>query len=460
MKRADGNKGPGDLEPAFYSAQGFVRGRAPGLCLWYSSRWGRIRAVPQQHLERPAPAGGAARAFAAAWLALFYLLVFVGATPAPPAAQAFPALALAGLLYGLAFEREALRDLLTEHRLLLGAALALVAGIVAAEGWMAWAGLRRMPGPLPAQVGLFLCLAPLALVLRQHRLQQASALLFAAFCVWHLFALPGEAVLGGRLGWHDMALIPRPWGAYTYQAAGLAWQVYFFPGLFLPLFFMALGLAAQERLWPSVSIPPRVRFGLGLLWAGAVTALQSRSAFAGALAATLLGGMASMPWRTLKTRLQLAFAALAGMTLYWLLFSASKSPAGLRWAYLQLYLQRSLEWPWIVSGRSYSVVADGGMAVPGLEFLPHSHNDLLQVLFSWGLPVLACYGVFWFALLRLAWRDYWRQGRHWPLLAFVAVLPSLVTDLGLHHYEKAAFMVLLAGLCMALAKQRPAALRP
>jgi hypothetical protein len=419
-----------------------------------------MRAVPLQDPDPPGFAGWAAQGFAAGWLALFFALIFFGASPAPPSAEAFPSLAMAGLLYGLAFDREALRALLARHRLLLAAPLALVAGIVLAEAWLAHRGLRRTQGPLPSQVGMLLCLAPLAMMLRQRCLLRATVILFALLCAWNVVALQVEAVTGERMGWHDMPLIPRPWGAFDYQAAGLAWQVYFFTGLYLPLFFMALGPAAQERLWPGLAIAPRTQFWLGLLWTAAVTSLQSRSAFAGALAATLLGGAAAMDRRGGWARLQVALVALAGTALYWFMFSANKSPAGLRWAYIHLYAQRSLEWPWILSGRSYSVVPDAGMAVPGLEFLPHSHNDLLQVLFSWGLPVLALYLLFWFALLRLAWRDFWLQGRHWPLLAVVAVLPSLVTDLGFHHYEKAAFMVLLGGLCMALAGRRPATVRP
>jgi hypothetical protein len=409
------------------------------------------------------PAGrkeGAAQALAALWLALFYAFVFVGATPAPPPAQAFPALALAGLLHASVFEPDDLRDLLARHRLLLLSVVALVLAIVLAEGWMATAGLRRTPGPLPPQLGMLLCALPRAAMLRRRRLMQASVLLFAAFCGWHLVTLPIEAVTGVRLGWHDMALIPRAWGAFDYQASGLAWQVYFFPGLFLPLFFLALGPAAQERLWPRLAISPPAQFSLGLLWLAATSGLQSRSAFIGVLAATLLGGFASLVARD-RRRFgpAIVLAGLGGIAIYALLFSVDKSAPSLRWAYLQLFALRSLEWPWILSGRSYSVVPDGGMAVPGLEVLPHSHNDLVQVLFFWGLPVALVYLLFLFALVRLAWRDFWRQGRPWPVLAFVAVLPSLLTDLGLHHYEKAAFFVLLAGMCMALAG-RPPALKP
>jgi hypothetical protein len=196
------------------------------------------------------------------------------------------------------------------------------------------------------------------------------------------------------------------------------------------LFFLALGPAAQERLWPRLAITPRLQFGLGLLWLAAISSLQSRSAFAGVLAATLLGALASARLRDRSVAIGAVLAGLAGIAIYWLLFSVDKSAPGLRWAYLKLFLERSFEWPWVLSGRSYSVVPDGAMTVPGLEVLPHSHNDLLQVLFFWGLPVALVYLLFLFALLRLAWRDFWRQGRPWPVLAFVTVLPSLLTDLG------------------------------
>jgi hypothetical protein len=331
-----------------------------------------------------------------------------------------------------------------------------VLAIVLAEGSLAVRGLRRSPGPLPAQVGMLLCLAPLALFLQSRWLVRASVLLFAGFCLWHLIALPVEAVEGTRLGWHDMPLHQRHWGPFEYQAAGLAWQVYFFTGLYLAMFYLALGPATEEGLWPRLVIPPFVQFLLGLLWLAVISGLQSRSAFAGVLAATLAGGIASMGGRSRRPWLAIALAGVAGAILYWLLFNENKSPPGLRWAYLQLFVQRSLEWPWVLTGRSYSVVPDGGMAVPGLEFLPHSHNDLAQVLFFWGLPVLLVYLLTWGALLRLAWTGFWRHGRRWPVLAFVAVLPSMMTDLGFHHYEKAAFMVVLGGLCMALAGPRPA----
>jgi hypothetical protein len=393
--------------------------------------------------------------FAGAWLGIFYVLLVIGASPAPPAAHAFPALALAGLLYGWAFRREALKALLARHRTLLGASVAFVFAVLLAEGWLAFRGLRRSAGALPSQVGMLLCLAPLALFLQSRRLVRASVVLFGLFCLWHFVALPVEAIAGTRLGWFDMPLHHREWGPFDYQAAGLAWQVYFFAGLYLAMFYFAVGPAAEEGLWPRLVITPETQFLLGLVWLAVISGLQSRSAFAGVLAATLAGGIASLGGRSRRPWLALALAGLAGVALYWLLFHENKTPPGLRWAYLQLFVQRSLEWPWILTGRSYSVVPDGGMAVPGLEFLPHSHNDLAQVLFFWGLPVLLAYLVFWGALLRLAWTGFWRQGRRWPLLAFVAVLPSMVTDLGFHHYEKAAFMVILGGLCMALAGPRP-----
>lgn len=397
--------------------------------------------------------------FAAAWLAVFLALLLSGASPAPPDPRAFPALAAAGLVYGVAFRRADLAALLARHRVLLGAALAFVLAVGLVEGALAAAGLRRSEGPLPAQLGMLLCLPSLALFLQSRRSLQALALVFAALCLWHVATLPVEAVTGVRLGWTDMPLIPRPWGPLRFQASGLAWQVYFFAGIHLAMFFIALGLVAQEALWPRLVVPAGVQFALGCIWLAAIAALQSRSAFAGVLAATLLGGLASLRASPPRKAVVTMLATAAGVLLFWLLFSGGKSPPRLRGAYLQLFVQRSLEWPWILTGRSYSVVPDGGMAVPGVEFLPHSHNDFVQVLFFWGLPVLLLYLLFWGALLRLVWTAFWRQGHRWPLLAIVSVAPGFATDLGFHLYEKAAFLVLLAGLCMALAGPRPP-LRP
>jgi hypothetical protein len=36
----------------------------------------------------------------------------------------------------------------------------------------------------------------------------------------------------------------------------------------------------------------------------------------------------------------------------------------------------------------------------------------------------------------------------------LVAVPSMITDLGFEHYEKAAFLVILAAMCMAMAPRR------
>ena len=57
-------------------------------------------------------------------------------------------------------------------------------------------------------------------------------------------------------------------------------------------------------------------------------------------------------------------------------------------------------------------------------------------------------------LLRLVFTRFVARGEYWPALALVAVIPNLVTDVGIHFFEKAAFLAILAALCVACARPR------
>jgi hypothetical protein len=391
-----------------------------------------------------------AQALGAAWLAVFLFLALRFATVRPLAPAAFAAMALGGMAYAAVFERERLRLVLVEQRLLLGAALLTVAAILAAGALLAWRMPERPSLPLPAQLGMLLCIAPLAVMLGNRRRLQAMVLLFAALSAAHLFALPFEAVTGEPVfGWGE-ALYPRDLGPLHFQARGMAWQIVYFPGVYMALFYFAAGGLGEERLFGRWTFGPRSWLAVSLAWTAAVACLQSRSALAGALAASLLGLVAFGHVRRPRLWIAAGAIALAGLALFAWLFSENKSSGSLRWAYLALYVQRSFDPAWLLTGRGYTHSADPEMQVPGLQFVVHSHNDFAQVFFTWGLPVLLAYGFFWFALMRLAWRS-WQASRYWPALALVACAPSFLTDLGLHHHEKTAMLAIFAGMAIALA---------
>jgi hypothetical protein len=91
------------------------------------------------------------------------------------------------------------------------------------------------------------------------------------------------------------------------------------------------------------------------------------------------------------------------------------------------------------------------MLLPGLDPITHSHNDLVQMLYSWGSAALVAYIVFWCGLLSLVYSGFVARKEYWPVCALLVAVPGMVTDLGFEHYEKAAFLVILAAFCMALA---------
>lgn len=393
-------------------------------------------------------------------------MAFTGATVAPPANAALFMLAASGSLVWLAFGRPLVHDAWRRHRALLLTAVLLAAAILWSEGVARLRGTAP-PHDLPPQVGLLLCLPALALFLHDRRNFRIVVLVFAAACLWHLFAMPIEAIHGVKLGWHPVEWLPRAAGPFRFQASGLARQAYFFPGLFLPLFYLAWGPLYEKRVFPQWPLGARAMLALPLVWLIPVLSVQSRSAFAGALAAALLAIAGAR--RALRPRQWFALAALAlaGAAVFWLLFAENKSGVELRLAYFAHYIRTALDWEWLATGRSLYFDPDMRMAVPGLQKLQHSHNDIAQVFYSWGLPGLAAYLAFWVALVRLVWTRFAARGEWWPACALVALLPNMLTDLGFQHYEKAAFLVLLAAFCMALepraapaAREEAAPLRP
>jgi hypothetical protein len=188
---------------------------------------------------------------------------------------------------------------------------------------------------------------------------------------------------------------------------------------------------------------------LTALWLVPVACVQSRSAFAGSLLALLLTVMSQV---RNKTRLLYIFvpALLIGGLLYLYLFSGGKSGPDLRIMYLKHYFLSALQWPVVVTGKGF-FLADPTMVIPGVPPVGHSHNDLVQILFSWGMPALLAYLAFWAGLIKLIYRKFVQTAEYWPVYALAAVLPAMVTDLGFQLFEKAAFIVFLTALCIALA---------
>jgi hypothetical protein len=395
----------------------------------------------------------------AVWLLPFLYLAFEGATVAPPSNAALYALAASGAAYFALFEPAQVKRLMQEQRAVLTAACVLALAILVSEAAGKLRGLAP-PHPLPPQAGLLLCLPALALFLMDSRNLRAVVALFCAVCAWHFVALPIEAVLGAKLSWHPTELLPRVAGPLKYQAAGLAWQAYYFPGLFLPLFYLAWGPIHEKRVFPDLPVSRRTLLALPFVWLIPAACVQSRSAFAGAMCAALLALIASSRTRQLRTWLAAGLLALFAAGIYWYLFAENKSGAELRIAYFKLYMSDALELPWLATGRSFYLDPDPRMAVPGMIPLQHSHNDIAQIVYSWGLPGLLAYIGFWAALLKLVYTRYWVNGEYWPASALIALFPSMVTDLGFQHYEKAAFLVLLTAFCLALRAKEAVAAGP
>jgi hypothetical protein len=194
-----------------------------------------------------------------------------------------------------------------------------------------------------------------------------------------------------------------------------------------------------------------------LAWVVAVGCVQSRSALFGAAAASALLGLLSLPReRRRQALVMLGVLLVAAGLAYAALFSENKSGAGLRWAYAKLYLRESWDGVRFVVGHGLSAHPPAAMKLPDYP-ISHSHNDLVQVLYSWGLAALVAYVVLLAGIVRRALRLA-REGVMWPIACLVALAPNMVTDLGVQHYEKAAFLVVLAALCIAQRPRAPAQL--
>lgn len=390
------------------------------------------------------------------WLTAFLYLALKGATVAPPGNEGLFALAASGAAYFALFAPGQVKRLMREHRGVLAAALLLALAILLSEAAGAIRGVAPAH-PLPPQAGLLLCLPALALFLMDSRNLRGVVALFCAVAAWHLIAMPVEAVLGAKLSWHPIQLLPREAGPLNYQASGLAWQAYYFPGLLLPLFYLAWGPIYEQRVFPHLTASRRTLLALPLLWLIPAACVQSRSAFAGAMCAALLAVIGSSRTRQLRAWLAAGLLVAFAAAVYWYLFAENKSGAELRIAYFKLYMRDSLDWQWLATGRSFYLDPDPRMMAPGMIPLQHSHNDIAQIFYSWGLPGLVTYVAFWAVLLKLVYSRFWVNGEYWPASALLALFPSMVTDLGFQHYEKAAFLVLLTAFCIACpAKQRPA----
>jgi O-antigen ligase len=293
--------------------------------------------------------------------------------------------------------------------------------------------------------------------LEDRRRLTLTVAVFGLLCLYHFVAMPVEAITGAKFAWHPVVPLPRDAGPLHFQASGLAWQAYFFPGLFLPLFYLAWGPVYEKRVFPDLAVSRRVMLALPLLWVIPAACVQSRSAFAGALCAALLAIIATSGRQSRRAWFAAIVLAVVAAGVFWLMFAKNKSGVDLRIAYLKLYVREALEWPWILTGRSAYLDPDMTLRVSGMQALQHSHNDFAQVIYTWGLPGAAAYVAFWVALVRLAWQRFVAHREVWPACALVVLIPSMVTDLGIHHYEQAVMIVLLAALCMALPAKTPAA---
>jgi hypothetical protein len=385
-------------------------------------------------------------------VAAFFGFTFTGSVVSPPDI-ALTVLAVLGGLHGLAFARDEWRAMVAGHPLLLAASLALAAAILWSQSMMAWRGVPSS-GVVPSQTALLLCLPALAVYLGDPRIFRAVVALFAAVCLWHFFMMPIEGVTGFKLTWHPRYPLERAAWPLQFQASGLAWQTYSFVGLFLPLFYLAWGPVFERGVFGPRRVPHWLPGLLPLLWLIPVATVQSRSALAGALVAGVLAVVARHNRPGLARWLLLAGISVLVAWFYLYLFSEGKTGPGLRWAYVQAYLREAMDWRWLGTGRGFSLEVVAPVVVPGLMPLAHSHNDIAQVFYSWGLPGLAAYAAFWVALLRLVFTRFAARGEYWPALALVAVIPNFVTDVGFHFFEKAAFLVILAAMCMACAPRR------
>ncbi len=402
---------------------------------------------------------GQTKLFPIAWLAIFTFLMVTRASVSPPVAMFFFALAVSGGVYLALTTHARLWRLLQTHFFIFSALLAFAVCIVWSEAY-AWKGKAwDFLASVPTQVGVLFCIPTLALFLQDRQLLRFLVGLFLALSAWHFIAMPIEAVYGLKTGWHPAALVPRAAGPLAYQASGLAADSFFFSGLFQSMFYMAVGLVYSRQLFgQKIIISDSALLLLTALWLIPVACVQSRSAFAGSLLALLLTVMSQVHDK--KRLLQIFVPTLlVGGLLYLYLFSGGKSGPDLRIIYLKHYFLNALQWPGILIGKGF-ILADRSMVIPGVSPVGHSHNDLVQILFSWGMPALLAYMAFWAGLIKLIYQKFAQKAEYWPIYALVAVLPAMITDLGFQLFEKAAFIAFLTALCMALAPLQGNETRP
>ena len=384
------------------------------------------------------------------WLAIFTFLMVTRATVSPPAAILFLGLAISGGVYLALTSPARLRQLLKTYRLVFVALLVFALCIVWSEAH-AWKGESRdFLASVPTQVGVLFCIPTLVLFLQDRLLLRLLVGVFLAISAWHFIAMPSEAVYGLKTGWHPAALVPRAAGPLAYQASGLAADSFFFSGLFQGMFYAAVGVVYSRQLFgQKIIISDAALLLLTALWLIPVACVQSRSAFAGSLLALLLTLMSQVHGRKRLLYLFIPTLLIGGL-LYLYLFSGGKSGPDLRIMYLKHYFLSALQWPGVLTGKGF-IRADYSMVIPGVSPVGHSHNDLVQILFSWGMPALLAYLAFWAGLLHLIYQQFIKKAEYWPAYALVAVLPAMVTDLGFQLFEKAAFVVFLTALCLTLA---------
>jgi hypothetical protein len=348
------------------------------------------------------------------------------------------------------FSPDAVKRLLAGHFALVASVLALALSILVSESNAQFGGLAP-PHALPNQVALLLCMPPLALFLQEPRRMAWVIGLFAALCAWHFVMMPVEAITGEKVSWHPSYVLPRVSGPFRFQAAGLAFAAFYFVGLMQSLFYLAWGPVYEKRVFAGAGIPRGLMLALPVLWIIPVLCVQSRIALFGALMASSVLLISSSRLRHKALWLALPAVLVAAMAFSWYLFASGKSDTGLRLAYMKLYFNASLDWKWLLTGRSDFF--DPRMVAPGWQPLYHSHNDLVQVLYAWGLTTVVAYLAFWAALLKLIYSGFIAKKEYWPLAALLSTLPSMFVDLGLHHFEKTVFLILLAAMCVAFVQR-------
>jgi hypothetical protein len=383
------------------------------------------------------------------WMAAFLVLAMKGNSDRPPDNTILFTVAAAGIVYHLTYSADLLWGLVRRYRAIFSTALVLCLAILVSECRVQFAGLAPAHA-LPAQIALLLCLPSLAVFLLEPRRMTWAVGLFCAVSAWHIVMMPIEAITGEKVTWHQLFLMQRDAGPFKFRASGLAIAPFYFPGLMLPLFYLAWGPVYEKRVFPEADLPRRLMLALPLIWLIPVTCVQSRSAFFGVLVASLLLVILSSRSRHVLLWVGAMLVAGLGAAVYWYLFTEGKSGFDLRAAYLKFYVDKSLDWKWIATGHGFFF--DPGMVAPGYQPLDHSHNDFVQILYSWGLSTLIAYLAFWAALLKLIVSRFATRGEYWPLAAVLAELPNMQTDLGFHHFEKAMFLILLTGLCVVFAE--------